>query len=60
MQDPFGDACLPTSGGISGLPPEQVARLTAAVGAAIDALGGAVTLPYATWGLTAIRTDDDA
>lgn len=45
---------------ISGLPPEQVARLTAAVGTAIDELGGAVTLPYATWGLTAIRADDAA
>jgi len=51
---------VPTSGGVSGLPPDQVARLMAAVGTALDKLGGAATLPYATWGLTAIRADDAA
>jgi hypothetical protein len=29
----------------------------AALGAAVDELGGTVTVPYATWGLTATRTD---
>lgn len=48
---------VPTSGGLTSLPADQVARLLAAVGAAVDELGGAVTLPYTTWGLTAIRTD---
>jgi SAM-dependent methyltransferase len=47
---------VPTSGGLTTLPPEQLAEVLAAVGAAVDELGGTVTLPYATWGLTAIRT----
>ena len=46
-----------TSGGLTSLPPDRVAVLLAAVSAAVDRLGGAVTLPYATWGLTATRTD---
>ncbi|MEV4756306.1 class I SAM-dependent methyltransferase [Micromonospora sp. NPDC049559] len=46
-----------TSGGLSSLPPEPVAEVLAAVGAAADELGGSVTLPYATWGLTATRLD---
>jgi hypothetical protein len=29
----------------------------AAVGSAIDEVGRILTLPYATWGLTATRTD---
>lgn len=48
---------VPTSGGLSALPSEQVAEVLTAVGAAVDEVGGTVTLPYATWGLTAIRTD---
>jgi SAM-dependent methyltransferase len=48
---------VPTSGGLSGLPPEQLAEVMAAVSGAVDELGGVVTLPYATWGLTAIRAD---
>jgi SAM-dependent methyltransferase len=48
---------IPTSGGLSGLPPDPVAQVLATVGAAVDQLGGIVTLPYATWGLTATRTD---
>ncbi|MFD4637062.1 class I SAM-dependent methyltransferase [Lentzea sp. NPDC058436] len=47
---------VPTSGGLTTLPPEQLAEVLAAVGAAVDELGGTVTLPYATWGLTAVRT----
>lgn len=46
---------VPTSGGLSGLSPEPLAEVLAAVGAAVDELGGVVTLPYATWGLTALR-----
>jgi len=48
---------VPTSGGLTNLPPDQVADVLAAVGTAIDELGGTVSLPYATWGLTATRTD---
>ncbi|MGX7674092.1 class I SAM-dependent methyltransferase [Plantactinospora sp. DSM 117369] len=45
-----------TSGGLSSLPPDRVAAVLADVGAAVDDLGGSVTLPYATWGLTATLT----
>jgi len=48
---------LSTSGGLTGLPPEAVAEVLAVLGAAIDDVGGTLTLPYATWGLTATRTD---
>jgi hypothetical protein len=48
---------IPTSGGLTSLAPDQVAEVLAAVGAVVDELGGIVTLPHATWGLTAIRTD---
>ncbi|WP_326560526.1 class I SAM-dependent methyltransferase [Micromonospora sp. NBC_01796] len=47
---------VPTSGGLTSLPPDRVAEVLAAVGTAVDELGGTVTLAYATWGLTAIRT----
>ncbi|WP_422771561.1 methyltransferase domain-containing protein [Plantactinospora sp. WMMC1484] len=50
-------ALVPTSGGLTSMPPDRVAEVLAAVGAAVDQLGGGVTLPYATWGLTAVRTD---
>ena len=43
---------VPTSGGLTSLPPERAAEVLAAVADAID---GTVTLPYATWGLTARR-----
>ncbi|PXY31634.1 class I SAM-dependent methyltransferase [Prauserella muralis] len=46
---------IPTSGGITSLPPDSVAEVLAAAGAAVDELGGMVTVPYATWGLTATR-----
>lgn len=47
---------VPTSGGLTSLPPRAVAEVMAEVGTAVDALGGTVTLRYATWGLTAVRT----
>lgn len=46
-----------TSGGLTSLAPDQVTEVLAVLGAALDELGGTVTVPYATWGLTAIRTD---
>jgi SAM-dependent methyltransferase len=46
---------LPTSGGMTMLAPEQLAEVLAEVGAAIDELGEVVTLPYTTWGMTAVR-----
>lgn len=46
-----------TSGGLTSLPSDRVAEVLAAVRAAVDQLAGAVTVRYATWGLTAIRTD---
>ncbi|KAA2256953.1 class I SAM-dependent methyltransferase [Solihabitans fulvus] len=48
---------IPTSGGLTSLPPDRLAEVLAALGAEVDQLGGSVTLPYATWGLTATRTD---
>ncbi|MCG8927270.1 bifunctional 2-polyprenyl-6-hydroxyphenol methylase/3-demethylubiquinol 3-O-methyltransferase UbiG [Lentzea sp. CC55] len=46
---------VPTSGGLTLLPADRLAEVVAAVGAAVDDLGGSATLRYATWGLTAIR-----
>jgi SAM-dependent methyltransferase len=46
---------LPTSGGLSVLSPDRVAPVLTAVRAAVEELDGTVTLPYATWGLTATR-----
>ncbi|WP_018686043.1 class I SAM-dependent methyltransferase [Actinokineospora enzanensis] len=46
---------VPTSGGLTTLPPDKLAEVLTAVAAAIDELGGVITLPYATWGLTAVR-----
>jgi SAM-dependent methyltransferase len=48
---------VPTSGGLTNLPPGQLAEVLAALGGALDELGDIVTLQYATWGLTATRTD---
>ncbi|MDQ7909386.1 class I SAM-dependent methyltransferase [Phytohabitans sp. ZYX-F-186] len=48
---------IPTSGGLTSLPPDKVAGILADVAAAVDALGGTVTLRYATWGLTAVRAE---
>jgi len=46
---------VPTSGGLSSLPPNRTAEVLTAVSTAVDELGGTITLPYATWGLTATR-----
>jgi SAM-dependent methyltransferase len=46
-----------TSGGLTSLPAGQVAQVLADLGPAIDAAGGTLTVPYATWGLTAIRAE---
>jgi SAM-dependent methyltransferase len=47
---------LPTQGTLTRLPPDQLAEVLASVGAAIDALGGGFTMPYATVAVTAART----
>ena len=46
---------LPTQGLMTRLPADAVAEVSAAVGAAIDALGGRFTLPFDTVALTARR-----
>lgn len=45
-----------TSGGMTNLAPAAIAEVLTAVGAAIDELGGTVSVAYATWGVTARRT----
>jgi SAM-dependent methyltransferase len=46
---------LPTFGGYTRLPPDELAKLLAAAGAAIDAMGGSFTMPYVTVAVTARR-----
>jgi SAM-dependent methyltransferase len=46
-----------TSGGMTRLPSDVAGEVLRAVGRAVDDLGGSVTVAYATWGLTARRTD---
>lgn len=46
---------LPTTGGLTRLSPDQLAGILAAVGAAIDSLGGRFTMPYTTLATTAVR-----
>lgn len=48
-------ALLPTTGALTWLPPEQLADILGAVGAAIDALGGRFTMRYTTLAATALR-----
>jgi SAM-dependent methyltransferase len=48
---------LATSGGLASLPPDESAEVLTAARAAIATLPAGVTLPYATWGLTATRDD---
>ncbi len=48
-------ALLPTTGGLTQLPPGQTAEILDAVGAAIDALGGHFTMRYTTMATTACR-----
>jgi SAM-dependent methyltransferase len=47
---------LPTQGGLSQLPPAQLAELLAGMGAAMDAIGGSFTMSYSASVLTAVRT----
>ncbi|HTT53658.1 MAG TPA: class I SAM-dependent methyltransferase [Streptosporangiaceae bacterium] len=46
---------LPTTGLLTRLPPGQLAEVLAGTGAAIDAMGGSVTIRYATVAVTAAR-----
>ncbi len=47
---------LPTHGNLTRLAPDQLAEVLASVGAAIDALGGSITVSYTTVVVTAART----
>ena len=47
---------LPTQGTLTRLPPDQLAVVLEAVGSAVDAMGGGVTMTYATAGVAATRT----
>ncbi|MFC7586093.1 class I SAM-dependent methyltransferase [Nonomuraea antimicrobica] len=44
---------LPTTGGLTRLPPDRLAEVLEAVGAAVDALGGGFTMPYTTMAVAA-------
>lgn len=46
---------VPTFGNSNVMPPEQLAALVDGLGVAIDALGGAFTMPYTTVAITALR-----
>ncbi len=46
---------MPTQGGLTWLPPEKVAEVLASTGAAIDVMGGSVTMRYTTVAVTAVR-----
>jgi SAM-dependent methyltransferase len=48
---------LPTSGALTRLPPEKLAKVLEDVGAAIDAMGGGFTVHYTTVAVTATLTD---
>lgn len=48
-------ALLPTTGGLTRLGPDQLTAILAEVGSAIDALGGAFTMPWTTLALAAAR-----
>lgn len=47
---------LPTSGALTQRPPDKLAEVLEAVGAAIDAMGGSFTMQYTTVAVTAART----
>jgi len=47
---------MPTFGNLTQLPPDKLAQVLAGVGAAIDALGGSLTMSYSTVAVTAVRT----
>ncbi|WP_328502210.1 class I SAM-dependent methyltransferase [Streptomyces sp. NBC_00457] len=46
---------LPTTGGLTQLPPDKTADILDAVGAAIDSIGGRFTMVYTTLATTAVR-----
>jgi SAM-dependent methyltransferase len=48
-------ALLPTTGGLTRLRPDQLADILGEVGTAIDALGGAFTMPCTTLATSAVR-----
>ncbi len=50
---------MPTTGGLTQLPPDKLVEVLEAVGAAIDAIGGSFTMSYATVAATATRTEAD-
>lgn len=47
---------VPTFGGMSQLPPDKLEEMLAAMGDAVDAVGGSFTMQYATVAATATRT----
>jgi SAM-dependent methyltransferase len=47
---------LPTTGGLTWLPPDKLGEVLDGVGAAIDEVGGSFTMHYATVAMTAVRT----
>jgi SAM-dependent methyltransferase len=47
---------LPTQGPLTRVPSDKLAEVLKGVGAAIDAMGGSFTMPYATVAVTAART----
>ncbi|MGW7255167.1 class I SAM-dependent methyltransferase [Streptomyces sp. NPDC054834] len=50
---------MPTQGAFTRLPPDKLAEVLDGVGAAIDAMGGSFTMPYATVAVAAARTGAD-
>jgi len=46
---------MPTHGALTQLPPDKLAQVLDHVGAAIDAMGGSITMPYTTVAVTATR-----
>jgi SAM-dependent methyltransferase len=52
-------ALLPTTGGLTQLPPDKRAAILEAVGQAIDGLGGTFTMHYTTLAATAVRASTD-
>ncbi|MFY1638302.1 class I SAM-dependent methyltransferase [Solwaraspora sp. WMMB335] len=47
---------LPTTGGLTKLPPDKLTQVLEEVGSAIDRIGGGFTMPYTTLAVTAART----
>jgi hypothetical protein len=43
-------AVLPTTGTLTQLPPDKLAEVLDGVGAAVDKIGGSLTMPYTTGG----------